>query len=240
MKKKRWIILHEDEDLIIVDKPAPYLTIPDRYDQTIPSLVGKLSENRDQVFVNHRLDKETSGLILFTKNEGAHKKMSEAFESRTIEKYYYGLVHGAPPEEVGLIDLGISAAPGKRKGMIINENGKPSQTKYRVINQWSRYALIEAKLITGRQHQIRVHMRAIGCPLVSDKLYGDGNSFFLSDIKRKMNRSSEREEQPLLSRVGLHAHKLEFAHPTTGASLEFESKLPKDMKAVVHQLTKLG
>jgi len=237
-KKNRWTILHEDDDLIIIDKPAPFLTIPDRYDPTIPSLKGSLSLKREQVFINHRLDKETSGLILFTKNEAAHKAMSLAFENREIDKFYKALVHNEPAEEVGLIDLPIGQAVGRGKGMKIDPRGKSSQTKYRILKAWGDYALVEINLLTGRQHQIRVHMKAINCPVVADSLYGYDRGFYLSDIKRKFKRSGDKQEQPLLNRVGLHAHRLRLVHPSTGETLEFNSDLPKDMRAVIYQLDK--
>jgi len=184
-------------------------------------------------------DKETSGLILFTKNEQAHKVMSAAFENQDIDKHYLALVNNLPAEEVGLIDLPISSATGRKKGMEVNASGKSSQTKYRILEAWQHYALVEAKLITGRQHQLRVHMKAIGCPILADKIYGDGKHFYLSAIKRKMNKSEDYEEKPLLARVGLHSHFLKFKHPSKDEIMEYESPLPKDMKAVVHQLSKL-
>ncbi len=238
MKKQRWEIMHEDDDLIVVNKPAPYLTIPDRYDRNIPSLVGELSKKRPHVFINHRLDKETSGLILFTKSEKAHKTLSIAFEERQLDKFYKAIVHNVPPLEVGLIDLPISSAGGKRKGMMVSENGKESLTKYRIAKSWKQYALLELKILTGRQHQIRVHMKEMRCPVVCDPLYGNGEPFLLSKIKKKMNRKTDREERPLLSRVALHAHELKFRHPITDKELVFSAPLPKDMKAVVHQLDK--
>lgn len=238
MKKKRWTILHEDEAVIVVDKPAPYLTIPDRYDKTKANLIGILSEEREEVFINHRLDKETSGLILFTKSEAAHKHLSDQFEKRTVQKHYLALVHSAPLEEVGLIDLPIAPSGIRNKGMVVDQNGKESQTKYKILESWRGHSLLEIKLLTGRQHQIRVHMRAIHCPILCDKLYGDGDPFLLSSIKWRMNRSREEEERPLLSRTALHSHILGFDHPDSGERMEFKSDLHKDMRAVVNQLRK--
>ncbi len=240
MKKRRWEIVFEDDHLVVINKPAPYLTIPDRYDRTIPSLVGILSERREQLYINHRLDKETSGLIVFTKSEQAHKTLSADFERREIEKLYYTIVMGQPTEEIGLIDLPILQSNSRKKGMIVSDNGKESQTKYRIIESYNRFSFLEINLLTGRQHQIRVHMRAIGCPIVCDRQYGDGKAFYLSQIKRKMNRPDEYEEKPLLSRVALHAHSLKFKHPATEESMKFSVELPKDMKAVIHQLGKWG
>lgn len=238
MKKLRWKILFEDEALIIVDKPAPYLTIPDRYDRTIPSVFGILSDTREEVFINHRIDKETSGLLVFTKTAEAHKLLSVQFEERQVDKKYFALVHGTPAEEVGQIDLPIAAHRVRKKGMVVDAKGKDSVTKFRIISSWKRHSLVELALITGRQHQIRVHMKSIYCPLVCDNLYGDGEPFYLSDIKRYINRNPDEAERPLLSRLALHAHALEFTHPLKNELMQFTSDLPKDMKAVVHQLDK--
>ena len=238
MKQKRWQIVHEDEAIIVVDKPAPYLTIPDRYDKTKPNLVGILSERREEVFINHRLDKETSGLIVFTKTAEAHKSLSDQFMEREVDKHYLTLVNRTPQEEIGLIDLAIAPSGIRNKGMILDAEGKEALTKYRVLESWNRYSLLEVKLLTGRQHQIRVHMRAIRCPILCDTMYGDGKPFMLSDIRRRINRDREKEERPLLSRVALHSSLLGFTHPTSGEKVQFESVLPKDMKAVAHQLRK--
>lgn len=238
MKKLRWNILFEDEAIIVVDKPAPFLTIPDRYDRTIPNVHGVLLASREDVFINHRLDKETSGLLVFTKTEEAHKALSNQFESRLVQKYYFAIVNGIPAEEVGLIDLPIGQNKTKRKGMLVDAKGKESLTKYRVLDSWRDNAFLEIDLLTGRQHQIRVHMKSIFCPVVCDDLYGDGQAFYLSKIKRKMKRNKNVVERPLLSRVALHAHKLIFKHPIKGDEMQFESPLPKDMKAVIAQLNK--
>ena len=239
MKKSRWKIIHEDEHLIIIDKPARFLTIPDRYDKTKPSLFGTLSERRDKIYINHRLDKDTSGLILFTKNEEAHRVMSDAFENRQLDKHYLTIVHNTPIEEVGLIDLPLASRKGRGKGMVVNHEGKESFTKYKILESCGRFSYLEVKILTGRQHQIRVHMKAIGCPVLCDKLYSDSDAFYLSSIKKRMNLAYDEEERPLLVRVALHASKLKFHHPITQEELEFESAIPKDMKAVLNQLSKL-
>ena len=198
-----------------------------------------MSERREEVFINHRLDKETSGLIVFTKNAEAHKSLSEQFMEREVDKHYLTLVNRKPLEEVGLINLAIAPSGVRNKGMILDAEGKEALTKYRVLETWDRFSLLEVKLLTGRQHQIRVHMRAIRCPILCDTMYGDGKPFMLSDIKRKINRDREKEERPLLSRVALHSSMLGFIHPRSGEKVNFESALPKDMKAVVHQLRKM-
>jgi len=164
--------------------------------------------------------------------------LSLDFENRNLDKRYKVLVHGLPVEEVGLINLPI--APKRGKGMIVSEDGKEALTKYRVLESFNRYSFLEVKLLSGRQHQIRVHMQAVGCPVMCDKLYGDGEPFYLSSIKRRMHLKNTEEERPLLSRVGLHATALKLNHPISKEEIEFESPLPKDMKAVIHQLSKLN
>jgi len=238
MKKKRWEILHEDDDLIIVNKPAPFLTIPDRFDPTIPNLVASLKSYREEIYINHRLDKETSGIILFSKNAETHEKMSHKFEHRDIRKLYKALLVGVPPIEVGEITLPLSQHPVKKKGMRIDEGGKKAQTKFRILESFKDNSFVEFNLMTGRMHQIRVHAQSMYTPILCDSLYGDGNPFFLSQIKRKFRKRREEEERPLLSRMALHASELSFENPNTGMLITVECPLPKDMKAVLNQLRK--
>jgi len=108
MKPLRWKIIFEDDFIIVVDKPAGYLSIPDRYDETIPNMYTSLKSFRDEIFVNHRLDKDTSGIMLFTKTEEAHKRFSRMFENREIDKHYFALVHNKPIEDIGLIELNLT------------------------------------------------------------------------------------------------------------------------------------
>lgn len=236
-KANRWEVIHEDECFIVVNKPAKYLVIPDRYDATKPSIYGMLKESRGKIYINHRIDMDTSGLLVLSKTEKAHKYLSQLFEQQKVEKVYEAIAHSTPTEEVGLIDLPILQTNTK-KGMVISDKGKPSQTKYRIIDSWGEYCHLQVKLLTGRQHQIRLHLRAINCPLLCDKLYGDGRPFFLSSIKRKMKFGREQEEKPLLSRQALHASSLAFEHMLSGERMEFNSELPKDMRAVITQMSK--
>ncbi len=236
MRKEKYKIIYEDEDIVVVNKAAPLLTIPDRYDQTIPNLIDLLSVGRESVLINHRLDKETSGVILFTKNEKAHKHVSKQFEERSVKKHYLTLLQGTPAEEVGLIDLAL--APVKGIGMTVDVDGKPSRTKYRILESFPVYSYVEVSILTGRTHQIRVHMKSIGCPVMCDAKYGDGVPFLLSSIKRKINKRQDEEEKPLLHRLALHSSLLGLTHPTTGEQLEFTAEMPKDMRAVLYQLRK--
>jgi len=239
MGKQRWNIIFEDDHIIVINKPAGLLSIPDRYSEEIPNLLTSLKNYRENIFVNHRLDKDTSGIILYTKTSDAHAAFSKLFEKRDIDKKYKAIVKGIPIEEIGQIELKIALSKNKRKQMVIDQKGKLAITKYRIVETWQNFALLELKIITGRMHQIRVHMKAINCPIICDSMYGNDDGFYLSSIKRKYRKNKDVKERPLLSRMALHAHELGFVHPFTKESMVLSSELPKDMKAVVNQFGKV-
>lgn len=232
-------ILREDADLIFVDKPAGLLSIPDRFDPTLPSVKSFLEQKTgEKIFVVHRIDRETSGCMVFAKNEEAHRHLSIQFQEHIAGKFYVGLVNGRLTEEAGTIDVAIVEHPTQPGKMAVAKKGKASRTDYRVVEQWPLYALVQFRIFTGRTHQIRVHMQSIGHPLLCDPLYGDGKPFFLSSVKRKFNLSkAEEEERPLLSRLALHAYRLVVESPQ-GEEISVEAPLPKDLNAVVQQLRK--
>lgn len=232
-------ILYEDDDLVIVNKPARVLVVPDRFNQELPSLNKMLEEQlKQKAWVVHRLDRETSGVICFAKNEQSHRYLSMLFQERGVSKFYAGLVNGIvdPPE--GRLESNIAEHPAQNGKMIVAKKGKLAITDYKVAEQWPLYALVQFQIHTGRTHQIRVHMQSIGHPIVCDELYGDGKPFMLSAIKRKYRLSDkEEQEKPLLSRLALHAYRLEF-EKEDGTLVTAEAPLPKDMAACVNQLNK--
>lgn len=238
MGKKRYRVLLEDEHLIVAEKDSGLLTIPDRYRADIPNLYNKLYEEYGEVFIVHRLDKGTSGLVCFAKTREAHRLLNAQFEAREPEKLYYAIVQGVPFEKSGVIDAGLTAS--KEGGMHVDiKRGKPSVTEYKVVEAFSRFALVEAKILTGRTHQIRVHLKHIGYPLAVDAKYAQKEELYLSEIKRKkFNLKKATEERPLLSRMPLHAHQLTFKHPITQEKIHVQSELPKDMRAILNQLRK--
>lgn len=231
--------LYEDDDLLIVNKPSGLLVIPDRFDSNAPSLNKLLEQSLHQkLFVVHRLDRDTSGVVCLAKNENSHKYLSKLFMERDVKKHYTALAVGRINPEEGLIDKGIAEHPTIKGKMVITAKGKSSQTSYKVRKQWALYALVDLELHTGRTHQIRVHLQSIGNPVVCDELYGDGKPFFLSSIKKKYHLSKNEEaERPLLSRLALHACKLQFKKED-GTNVIAEAPLPKDMAACVNQLDK--
>jgi len=239
LAKVRTEIIHEDEEVLIVNKPSGLLTIPDRFVLDKPNLIKQLGRSREDLFVVHRLDRETSGIICFAKNEQAHKHLSKQFQERTVDKFYLAIVEGNPYQAEGKIDKPIAESMTTRGKMVINPRGKQSLTLYKVVENFKHYALVSANIKTGRTHQIRIHFSSIGHPLAVDALYGRKNQLFLSEIKlKKYVRSKNEEEKPLMSRSTLHAHQLSFDHPTSGERMFFEALPPKDIRALINQLRK--
>jgi len=232
-------VLYEDDDVIVVNKPAGTPVIPDRFNTEAPS-VNKLLEAKlgQKIWVVHRLDRDTSGVLCFAKNETAHKYMSQQFQEHLVGKFYAGLVGGRLQQESGRIEAPIAEHPTIKGKMVVNRKGKESVTDYRVVEEWPLFSLLQFQIHTGRTHQIRVHMQSIGHPIVADELYGDGQPFLLSTIKKKYRLSTkDEEEKPLLSRLALHAYRLIFTKPD-GTEISVEAPLPKDIAACVNQLNK--
>lgn len=230
-------IIYEDDDIIVINKPAHILSVPDRFDSNLPNLKVALRKRCGDILVVHRLDKETSGTIVYAKTEESHKHLNEQFREGQTEKRYLALcIH--PTENEGTIDNNIAESQHIPGTYTVAKKGKHSISEYKVIESFKKYALIEVKILTGRTHQIRVHMKHIGAPLLTDSKYGVSDKFFLSEIK-KYKRKKGVEENPLIYRTSLHAHSLTITHPTTNKSMTFTSDLPKDMRAVLNQFRKV-
>jgi 23S rRNA pseudouridine1911/1915/1917 synthase len=230
-------ILVDNDHFIVLNKPSGMLSIPDREGKDF-SLKQFLQEKYEQIFTVHRLDRDTSGIIVFAKDEETHKYLSQAFEERTVEKYYLGIVNGVPPEKKKTIDEPIAENTTKRGVMLIHKRGKQSITDYEVQEEFGKFSLLQFRIHTGRTHQIRVHMQHVGHPIVCDALYGDPAPIRVSAFKRNYKLSrNEEEERPILSRLGLHAARLQFKD-ATGTIYNLEAPLPKDMRALLQQLRK--
>jgi 23S rRNA pseudouridine1911/1915/1917 synthase len=217
-------IVYQDDDLLVVDKPAgltvhpspghPSGTLVNALLAIYPDLPGIGGEKRPGIV--HRLDKDTSGLIMVAKTEQAHRELSRQLKERSIKKGYLALVHGRVKSRDGAIDAPIARDQRHRKRMAVLSWGRPARTSYRVLWQSEQYTLVEASPETGRTHQIRVHMAHIGHPLDGDVLYGG------KDLG--------------LSRHFLHAHKLGFTHPVSGQWLEFQSPLPQELRRLLESI----
>lgn len=230
--------LYQDAECIAVDKPAPFLTLPDRFDRGEPNLMQVLKNQFDDVFVVHRLDRETSGVILFARTPAAHRELSQMFERREIEKTYLALVRGVLTVDRGVIDTAIREHPSRPGSVHIHPSGKPSFTAFTVVEYFRGYTLVEARPRTGRLHQIRIHFASIGHPLAVDVTYGGASGLYLSSIKRGYRPKPGEEEKPLIGRVTLHASSIAFKHPSTGENVKIEAPLPKDFRSVLQHLRK--
>lgn len=230
-------ILFENDSFIVLDKPSGLLSVPDREGRE-PSLKTQLRAKYGNIFTVHRLDRDTSGVIVFAKDEATHKFLSKNFEDREVEKVYQGIVQGTLPQPQGSIDLPIMEHPAKPGVMVTNRHGKPSLTDFKTLEQFTLYSLIAFRIHTGRTHQIRVHMQSLGHPIACDDLYGNGQPILLSTIKRNYKLSkTEEQERPILSRLALHSHSLSFTD-AAGTRHLFEAPLPKDLRALLQQLRK--
>lgn len=230
-------IIYTDDSIIVVNKPSGIFSIPDRFGKE-PSLKQLLQKSFDSVYTVHRLDKETSGVILFARTEEMHKYLSQQFENRETKKIYNGLVLGNLSENSGTINEPISEHPVKKGLMTVYKKGKESITEYETLEQFRFYTWMQFNILTGRTHQIRVHMKHMGHPVVCDPLYGDDKPVFISKLKSKFKLSqSEEEERPILGRLALHASSLSIKS-MNGKIYAFEAPLPKDLRATLNQLRK--
>jgi 23S rRNA pseudouridine1911/1915/1917 synthase len=230
-------IIFENEDFVAVNKPAGLLSIPASDGKDL-SLKDMLKTKYNSIFTVHRLDHETSGVIIFAKNEASHKFLSQEFENRTVIKKYLGIVHGTLLQKKGSINVAIANHSSKRNIMVVDKRGKSSLTDYEVLEEFGSYSLVEFQIHTGRTHQIRIHMQHLGHPIVCDDLYGNGEPVLISSFKKKFKLSkSEEEEKPILSRLALHSACLKISD-ANGNEYTLEASLPKGMKALLQQLRK--
>lgn len=236
---KGFSIIFENDDFIAINKEAGMLTIPDRHDETQLSLYKILNYQYGKIFIVHRLDRDTSGLVLFAKNEATHKYLSQLFEKRNIEKNYLGFIRGSLHENKGMVNEPIAEHPSRKGAMVINKKGKSSLTEYEVLQDFGIYSLVKFNIQSGRTHQIRVHMKSLGHPIACDAIYGDGKPILLSSFKKKFKLSQhDEEERPLVNRLALHSYQLKFKDAKEIEHL-LEASLPKDMKALLQQLKKV-
>jgi RluA family pseudouridine synthase len=241
-------VLFEDEFLLALDKPAGLLTSPDRYDPERPNLMKLLHagiaeakpwarERRLDYLMNaHRLDLETSGVILLAKNKPALVRLADLFGSEKPRKQYLALAQGAPAENLLEINAALAPHPARPGLMRVDpKHGKRSRTVVEVLERFSRCTFLKCEPLTGRTHQIRIHLRHAGLPLVGDTLYG-GRPLYLSRLKPGYRPRKNEPERPLMGRVALHAESLTLPHPVTGELVTISAPWPKDLTVAVKYL----
>lgn len=228
-----WIIF-ENENYLAINKPPYVATLEDR---ASPISVLKLGrEYNTELRVCHRLDKETSGILLLAKSQEGYKNAALQFADRQVNKIYHAVANGIHEFNDKAIDLDLSVSAS---GVVrVKKGAKPSTTIVNTLEKYRRHSLIECKPVTGRTHQIRVHMAAVNAALVADAVYG-GADLFLSSLKKNYVAKSETEERPLMPRVALHAFSLNF-RDMTGEDTRIECPYPKDFRTVLTQLRKFN
>lgn len=233
-------IVFQDDSLVLINKPAGLLSVPDRFDGKLANAKHLLRDHFGEIYAVHRLDRDTSGLLCFARTQESHRALSAQFAAHQPEKRYLALVEGVLEVEEGEIDRPLQEDPRRPgKMMIAIKGGLSALTRFQVVERFADYSWVSVTIQSGRTHQIRVHLQSIGHPLVADPLYSRRSSLLLSSIKgRKYRLGKDKEERPLLARTALHAHSLSLVHPTTASSLQQEVEPPKDLRASLQQLRK--
>lgn len=232
-------VLLEDDDLLVVNKPAGVLTVPGRQGgESIREVLARQTGKAQSFRIVHRLDRETSGVLVLARHVDAQRGLSEQWLEREVAKQYLAIVRGSPLDDSGHIHAAIGEHPRTAGKMVISDQGKSAETRWRVVERLGLASLLRCWLLTGRQHQIRVHMQLIGLPLLVDPLYTGKDAFYLSEAKADYHASRRHEERPLIARLTLHAEAITFRHPRDGREMHIEAPLPKDLRAVLTQLRK--
>jgi 23S rRNA pseudouridine1911/1915/1917 synthase len=235
-------LLFEDEHLAVVNKPAGMVVHPGRghWRGTLAAALafhlGRLSQAAGPLRpgIVHRIDRDTSGLLVVAKTDADHMRLAEQFERRSVEKQYFAIVVGVPDRDCDVVREPIGPHPYQREKMAIRRDhpqARPAETQYEVVERFAGFAAIKAIPKTGRTHQIRLHLSHIGCPVLCDRLYSGRSQLSLGELRRTPD-----DGPPLLARQALHAWRLGFAHPATGEALRFEAPLPEDLLAVLAAL----
>jgi 23S rRNA pseudouridine1911/1915/1917 synthase len=252
-------IVYEDDDLLAFDKPSGLLVAPDRWDKARENLMGLVHARLGHDVANvHRLDADTSGLLLCAKNKRALDFLSGQFQSKTVAKRYAAIAVVLPPERAMkviapvrgpdgtlpdefTIDLGLGPDEHQlgRMRVFRKRGGKASLTEFTTRGRFGKFALLECRPLTGRTHQIRVHLAAAGAPVLNDPIYGDPEeTLLLSGLKR--GYKGRADEKPLIARLALHAAELTIKHPTTGEPVTLRAPLPHDIEVALKYLRKFG
>jgi len=235
-------IIYSDDDIIVINKPAGLSVTKDR--SGLPELKNILSKQLSrhpakELRLIHRLDKDTSGVMILAKNAEAQSKFSSYFQKRFVQKTYLALVSGAVIQSEGQIQKPLASLRKNTQRMCIDyKKGKKSITEWKFLADFGQIALLAVKPVTGRRHQIRVHLPSIGLPLVIDPLYGSSGGLFLSSFKKDYRLGKGKTEKPLIDRLTLHAYQIEIPHTENSRPDFFIAGLDEKFSATVKMLTK--
>ncbi len=233
------LIVFENEDYILINKPPHVASLDERTtDRGGQSILRLAKAYHADAQLGHRLDKETSGILAIAKNPEAYRHLAMQFEHREVTKRYHAVTNGVHNFEGISVFLPISPIKDGTAVRIDREHGKVAETIFNTLQAYRTATLVECMPVTGRMHQIRVHLMCLKAPIVNDPTYG-GKPVFLSDIKRNFNLKEGTEELPLIHRVALHAHSLTFAM-LDGEEQTFTAPYPKDFNVLVKQLEKFA
>jgi RluA family pseudouridine synthase len=211
-------VIHADQNLLVINKPAGLPVLPDGWEQGAPYLVKMLEEQYGKLWIVHRLDKVTSGVMVFARNAESHRALNMHFEQHEAQKVYHAIVEENPKWEEKITKFPLRVNVGhKHRTVVDDRNGKPSETRFRLLRQFQASAWVEASPLTGRTHQIRVHASALGHPLLGDVLYGASESKFIA-------------------RPALHAYSLTFTHPAAKERVTFTAEHPQDFATALKLL----
>ncbi|HMD88438.1 MAG TPA: RluA family pseudouridine synthase [Anaerolineaceae bacterium] len=226
-------ILLMDDFILLVNKPAGMLTIRDGYNPNLPYLAQILANEFGPVWVVHRLDRDTSGILILARTAQAHQNLSLQFEHHLIKKTYHAIATGVPDREHFIIERPLKVDGDRRHRTIVDEqNGKNATTEFLVLENYKKYCLIEARPTTGYTHQIRVHLLAAGYPILSDSLY----QLKVKDSPGAPGSNTSIQEGSLIHRMALHARSITFTHPLTGQLIEIEAPYPDDFANAINHL----
>lgn len=216
------LLIYIDDHLLVINKPSGLLSIPDGYDSSIPHIQRILEPDFGKLWMVHRLDKETSGIMILARNQAAHRSLSLQFENHEVDKTYHALVQGIPNWEETSIDAPLRSGVGRRNRTVVDQqSGKAAFTEFTVLRHFPDTSLIEAHPRTGRTHQIRVHLYHLGFPILNDQLYGE-----------KITKKYEG-----ISRLALHANSIEITHPNSNQTATYLAPYPEDLSKALKGLS---
>jgi 23S rRNA pseudouridine955/2504/2580 synthase len=236
----RDLVIYEDDNVLAINKPPHISSLHERFDSSQLSIVGLAKKENAEYSLCHRIDRETSGVMLISKNADTYRHIAMQFEKRQVEKVYHAVVSASVNIQGLKVDLPLYT-DSKRRVQVSKKSGKESLTEFNTIRQYKHFSILACKPFTGRLHQIRIHAASQNLPLVCDDLYG-GKVPYLSDIKRKVksemvSRDGTEEKRSLINRVALHAFSIRFDSPGKGTTY-IEAPYPKDFEVLVKLLEK--